>query len=118
PRKWSLLPFLTIKLAPRYSTIVHYRLPFTTIFKLVLGPGSLKNNLMRKHYFYITILPISFLLFSCDKMQMELNHEACTAAPIQPHPKSAKLDQIEALGVPGVVMALKDHNGTWAAAAG
>ncbi len=64
------------------------------------------------------------MLLSCSELQMDAPTESC-ANDEQfniDHPKAEllqqKLDQIIDLGVPGIVLALKDADGTWASTSG
>ena len=73
---------------------------------------------------YGQIVLLVTLLGACSKLDMELPIEACTS-PGQinlNHPKAnslgQKLDQIVDLGIPGVVMAMRDIEGTWVSASG
>lgn len=64
------------------------------------------------------------LMMGCSKMEMDLPHESCEVSEVinQDHPKAdalqQKLDQIVSLGVPGIVIALKDADGVWASTSG
>lgn len=76
-----------------------------------------------KHVFNIMAL-LAVLFTDCSKIEMDLPHESCVSTDSinHAHPKAnalqRKLDQIVDLGVPGIVMALKDTHGTWASASG
>ncbi len=78
-----------------------------------------------KHKKYVANIIVSLLfLMGCSTMEMDLPHESCTGSEtINPnHPKAnalqVKLDQIVELGVPGIVLVLKDPNGIWASTSG
>ena len=64
------------------------------------------------------------ILGACSKLEMELPIETCTSSDQidLTHPKAnslqQKLDQIVDLGIPGVVIAIRDAEGTWASASG
>ncbi len=76
------------------------------------------NRVIHSVFFSLVILT------GCSKMEMDLPHVGCTSTETinTNHPKAEalqqKLDQIVALGVPGVVLSLKDADGTWASASG
>jgi D-alanyl-D-alanine carboxypeptidase len=75
-------------------------------------------------YFIKTVVLSLLVLMGCSKMEMDLPHVSCESSEIinTNHPKAnslqQKLDEIVVLGVPGVVIALKDANGTWASTSG
>lgn len=77
-----------------------------------------------ENYRVIILLVFSIMSVGCSKMKMELAHETCTSSENLnlSHPKANKLqqkmDQIIELGVPGMVLAIRDGNGTWASASG
>ncbi|MEZ5105015.1 MAG: serine hydrolase domain-containing protein [Draconibacterium sp.] len=80
---------------------------------------------MNSTKYIITSVTFSLLiLMGCSKMEMDLPQTSCeNSYLIKPnHPKAAalqeKLDQIVKLGVPGVVLSLKDADGIWASASG
>jgi D-alanyl-D-alanine carboxypeptidase len=60
----------------------------------------------------------------CSRMNLELPHDTCISSDNvdASHPKAQglqrKLQQVVAVGVPGIVMALRDASGTWASASG
>ena len=64
------------------------------------------------------------MLGACSKLEMELPIETCTSSDQidLTHSKAnslqQKLDQIVDLGIPGVVIAIRDTEGTWASASG
>lgn len=80
-------------------------------------------KLQYRSLFSLAILSFLFMM-SCSKMEMDLPHESCTATNNinSNHPKALdlqeRLDRIVDLGVPGVVLALKDGNGIWASTSG
>ncbi len=76
---------------------------------------------------YLHQIALGFLLtltWSCSKLEMEIPIETCTSSDIinPAHPKAnglqQKLNQIVSLGVPGIAMAIRDEDGTWASTAG
>lgn len=80
---------------------------------------------MNSTKYIITSVAFSLLvLMGCSKMKMDLPHDSCDNSEIinPNHPKATalqeKLDQIVELGVPGIVLSLKDADGIWASASG
>lgn len=75
-------------------------------------------------YIFTSVSFSLLILIGCSKMEMELPHNSCDNSDIinPNHPKAAalqkKLDQIVALGVPGVVISIKDKDGIWASTSG
>ncbi len=73
---------------------------------------------------FSAILALHLALSGCSKMTMNQPQDSCVnnQAFNQNHSKAAaleeKLQQIIDLGVPGIVLAIKDNEGTWASAAG
>ncbi len=76
-----------------------------------------------KNLWIIAVHSILFLI-SCGKMEMDYSQGGCQNSDtvFSGHPKGIRLtqiiDKIVDLGVPGVTMALRDHDGTWAYASG
>lgn len=76
-----------------------------------------------KYNIYSAVL-ILFILLGCSKIEMDLPHNSCDNSEIinLNHPKATalqeKLDQIVDLGVPGIVISLKDADGIWASTSG
>lgn len=73
---------------------------------------------------YTFISLISAFVLGCSDTDLQVPNDTCTPSEVinTIHPKSVelqdKLDQIKALGVPGVVIALKDGDGIWASTSG
>ena len=77
-----------------------------------------------ENYFINIILAFSMMSAGCSEMKMELPNDPFTSSePLNlSHPKAnelqQKMDQIIDLGVPGIVVAIRDGYGTWASASG
>lgn len=71
-----------------------------------------------------SVIAAFVLLNACSKMEMALPAKNCTSSDVinLAHPKALrlqeKLDEVVKEGVPGITMAIKDSNGTWASASG
>ncbi len=76
-----------------------------------------------RYIIYVLVLPICFLS-GCSKIEMDFSQGSCEndVNINTSHPKAdklqQKLDQIVSLGVPGIVLSIKDADGIWASASG
>lgn len=77
-----------------------------------------------KKYLVKVLILSQLILTGCSKMEMESPSISCFNSVIinTNHPKAnslkQKLDEIVNIGVPGIVIALKDINGLWASSSG
>jgi D-alanyl-D-alanine carboxypeptidase len=71
--------------------------------------------------YYLAILPLLFITFSCSKKTIEAT-QVCNTPAFPAHPKAAKfqavIDKFTAQGMPGIALLVRDSNGTWAGASG